>query len=346
MSSSLGINLRKLCRNSLRCSNSFRTSIRCISCMPIHSFRFLGCWRSRVEGQPISCPSWRDVWDSCCAIYRRTRHPDDAQHIPLHWSLKVSSKNITLGVPRLKEIINVPTNIKTPLTVYLEPEIAADSALAKNVQQELAHTSLRTVPATVEIWYDPNPTSTISEEAYSSFFAIPDEDVDSKLHLQSPWLLRLELDRAKMIDRKLSMQYVASRIAESFKTDLFVIWSEDNSERLVIRCRVLGSPDRHRRGRFLTTVGEHHAQFCQPSCVKGIKRVFLTQRDSINITEDGNIRVEKGKEWVLETDSVNLRTVMCTDGVDFTRTYSNSCVEIWELKPLARLSWRNYSVLL
>jgi DNA-directed RNA polymerase II subunit RPB1 len=160
----------------------------------------------------------------------------------------VSSKNVTLGVPRLKEIINVATNIKTPsLTVYLEPEIAADSALAKNVQQELAYTSLRTVTAAVEIWYDPNPTSTIIKEDamfVESFFGIPNEDVESKLHLQSPWLLRLELDHAMMIDRKLSMQYVAGRIAESFKTDLFVIWSEDNSEKLVIRCRVLGSPDK------------------------------------------------------------------------------------------------------
>jgi WD40 repeat protein len=79
----------------------------------------------------------------------------------------------------------------------LEPEIAADSPPAKNVQQELAHTSLCTVTAAIEIWYNPNPTSTIIEEDavfVESFFAIPDEDVESKLHLQSPWLLRLELD--------------------------------------------------------------------------------------------------------------------------------------------------------
>ncbi|EEB86935.1 hypothetical protein MPER_15938, partial [Moniliophthora perniciosa FA553] len=123
--------------------------------------------------------------------------------------------------------------------------------LAKNVQQELAYTSLRTVTAAVEIWYDPDPSSTIIEEDQlfvESFFAIPDEEVESKLHLQSPWLLRLELDRAKMIDRKLTMNYVASRIAESFKTDLFVIWSEDNSEKLVIRCRVLGGGDKEDDG--------------------------------------------------------------------------------------------------
>ena len=116
--------------------------------------------------------------------------------------------------------------------VYLEPEIAAGSALAKNVQQELAYTSLQTVTAVVEIWYDPNPASTIIEEDtvfVESFFAILDKDVESKFHQQSPWLLDLELGHAKMIDRKPSMQYVP---VESFKTDLFVIWSEDNLESL------------------------------------------------------------------------------------------------------------------
>lgn len=54
----------------------------------------------------------------------------------------VSSKNVTLYVPRLKEIINVAANIKTPsLTVYLQPEIAAVDTRAKSVQTELAYIS-------------------------------------------------------------------------------------------------------------------------------------------------------------------------------------------------------------
>jgi DNA-directed RNA polymerase II subunit RPB1 len=77
----------------------------------------------------------------------------------------VSSKNVTLGVPCLKEIINVATDIKTPsLSVYLVPELARDPVRAKNVKQELAYTSLRTVAAAVEIWYDPVPTATTIPE--------------------------------------------------------------------------------------------------------------------------------------------------------------------------------------
>ena len=51
-----------------------------------------------------------------------------------------------------------------------------------------------------------------------------------------------------MINRKLMLVYVAGRIAESFKTDLFIIWSEDNSEKLVIRRCVLGGGDKDEDG--------------------------------------------------------------------------------------------------
>lgn len=46
----------------------------------------------------------------------------------------VSSKNVTLGVPRLKEILNLLKNIKTPgLTVYITEENH------KNLDKEIAH---------------------------------------------------------------------------------------------------------------------------------------------------------------------------------------------------------------
>jgi len=113
-------------------------------------------------------------------------------------------------VSRGKEITNVATKIETPsLSVYLEPDITEESMLTKNVQKELTFTSLCTVTAAMEVWYDPNPSSTTNEEDavfVESFFAIPDDEIESKLHLQSPWLLRLELDRPKMIDCKLKME--------------------------------------------------------------------------------------------------------------------------------------------
>lgn len=77
-----------------------------------------------------------------------------------------------------------------------------------------------------------NLTSTTTEEDFHvCFFTIQDEEIECELHLQSPWLPWLVLDCAHMIVRKLMLAYVTSTIVESFKTSVFVIWIEDNSEK-------------------------------------------------------------------------------------------------------------------
>ena len=56
--------------------------------------------------------------------------------------------------------------------------------------------------------------------------------------------------------------------------------------------------------------------------------MFLLEYDEISIMEDGSIQ-KFAKEWVLETDGVDLKAVMCNDGLDCKRTFSNSCVEVF-----------------
>lgn len=252
----------------------------------------------------------------------------------------VSSKNVTLGVPRLKEIINVATNMKTPsLTVYLTAENAASRDLAKAIQTELAFTTLKTVTASTEIIFDPDPSATVIEEDrdfVEAFFAIPDEEVEANLHHQSPWLLRMELDRAKMLDKKLDMSYVASRIVEAFSTDLFVIWSEDNAEKLVIRCRTIQGDDKEdfdntEEDVFLRQVENNMLNSVSLRGVEGIRRVFMIEQDKVMINNAGlhTSKSDKILEWILETDGINLKKVLSVDGVDFTRTTSNSCPEIF-----------------
>ena len=77
----------------------------------------------------------------------------------------VSAKNVTLGVPRLTEIINIAKNIKTPsLEVHLHVQredgtwgACKDREQAKQIQCQLEYTTLRRVTEATEIHYDPDP---------------------------------------------------------------------------------------------------------------------------------------------------------------------------------------------
>ncbi|EDK37008.1 hypothetical protein PGUG_01105 [Meyerozyma guilliermondii ATCC 6260] len=248
----------------------------------------------------------------------------------------VSSKNVTLGVPRLKEILNVAKNIKTPaLTVYLEKDIAADIEKAKVVQSAIEHTTLKNVTASTEIFYDPDPRSTVLEEDYDTveaYFAIPDEKVEESIEKQSPWLLRLELDRAKMLDKQLTMAQVAEKISQNFGEDLFVIWSDDTADKLIIRCRVVRDPKSldedvdAEEDQILKRIEAHMLESISLRGIQGITRVFMMQHKLSLPDETGEFK--QGQEWVLETDGVNLADVMAVPGVDAKRTYSNNFIEI------------------
>lgn len=59
----------------------------------------------------------------------------------------------------------------------------------------------------------------------------------------SPWLLRIELDRKRMTDKKLTMEQIAEKINAGFGDDLNCIFNDDNAEKLVLRIRIMNSDD-------------------------------------------------------------------------------------------------------
>ena len=105
----------------------------------------------------------------------------------------VSSKNVTLGVPRLKEIINISKKPKAPsLTVFLTGAAARDAEKAKNVLCRLEHTTLRKVTANTAIYYDPFPQNTvIAEDQVGAVDFLQTSAQDTALYLLGNYLLLL-----------------------------------------------------------------------------------------------------------------------------------------------------------
>lgn len=246
----------------------------------------------------------------------------------------VASKSVTGGVPRLKEIINVAVNIRTPaLNVYLEPEYSKTEEDAHQIMRKLTYTRLRDITATVEIFYDPKLDSTDIEEDkdfVDAFFAIPDEDI--RLELHSPWLLRLELDRAKVLEGGYEMSQIVDAIAETVGKDVFVIHSEDNAPKLVIRIRVVAEKEDEEllgdEDMFLKRIEGTLLDQVELGGITGITRVFISEGKQVVVSQNGEYDQEK--EWFLETDGINLKEVMAVDGVNAFRTYSNNCYEVYE----------------
>ncbi|KAJ1914006.1 DNA-directed RNA polymerase II core subunit rpo21 [Mycoemilia scoparia] len=253
----------------------------------------------------------------------------------------VSSKNVTLGVPRLKEIINVATNIKTPsLSIYLTDDVNNNADRAKEVIASIEHTTLEQVTAATEIWYDPDVQDTIIEEDQDmvrTYFELP--EVEIPIEALSPWLLRLEINRNAFLDKNLTMEEISLKLREIFGNELAIIVSDQNLAKPVIRIRVVdtegGKADDDDEGRdieedvFLRRIESHLLNSVTLRGINGIKRCYLiTIENAPFINDEG--KFDRKKEWLIETAGINLKEVLWRDFIDYTRTYSNHPVEILE----------------
>jgi DNA-directed RNA polymerase II subunit RPB1 len=288
----------------------------------------------------------------------------------------VGSKNVTLGVPRLREIINVAKNVKTPsTTVYLDREIARSDSLTKSIQSELEHTTLLSVTMFSQIIYDPDPlTSIVVADAdwVEEYFELPEDDSFDSTRC-SPWLLRIVLDPKVLIDKKLSMRDIGSRIVDFYGGDIQCIYTDDNAEELVLRIRILkdaieamnglsggggtttetikdyGSfktdemsdddDDDEKKETLIFDSGDfgllkkmEHQLLNEVSLkgIVGIKKVYMRE-ENVNRYNVETGKFEKSKEWILDTDGINLNQILSIDGVNAELTVSNDIVEILQV---------------
>jgi len=254
----------------------------------------------------------------------------------------VSSKNVTLGVPRLKEILNVATNIKTPsMTIYQEEGKTGDQASCKVLRSMVEHTTLRSVTQTTEIYYDPDVQSTVIDsdvDMVESYFIIPEENSDDPA-MQSKWLLRIVLGRRRLLDKGLTVQDVALRIKQSYQKDLAIVFSDNNADEQVIRVRMMNQnkdeDDDYEEDVMLKRLEAHMLDTLTLRGVPGIDRAFINHKERLRIGEDDQLLMKKDdplcKEWFLDTSGVALSAVLTIPGIDPYRTYSNSFIEVFQV---------------
>ncbi|KAF2091211.1 putative DNA-dependent RNA polymerase II largest subunit [Saccharata proteae CBS 121410] len=253
----------------------------------------------------------------------------------------VSAKNVTLGVPRLKEILNVAKNIKTPtMTVYHEdcPGKSQDEqrVLIKELRSRVEHTTLRSLAEKVELYYDPEIDTTVIEEDQAmvdSYLIMPDDPEHSK---KSAWLLRISLNHRKLLDMETTVDRVTARINDDYHNNLDVMCSDANSNNPVIRIRLLHSGDGKDDDAdssddeyLLKSLEDKLLDDLTISGVPGVHRAFIDSQNVRRTMPDGSItKNSEYQEWFLNTTGTSFARTLAVQGVDAKRTTTNDFFEI------------------
>lgn len=280
----------------------------------------------------------------------------------------ISAKNVTLGVPRLNELLNIGKNIKTPSCIIYTHELPAEAfaefnhldndkkqkaiqekrrKAALSVVPSIEYTCLGDIVARTEIHYDPDPRHTVipEDEDIIEIYADMDKylfDLGVRPEDLSPWVLRIVLNEdsllAKVAD-DYNLDQIADRITEFYGASSVYVQSNDinNRENLTIRIRLMPDPTRVSDGADDEgSQGDYdlllrmQRQLLDELHLFGVPRIkkVYITKKAMKVWNDAS-GFETHDGFVLETDGTNLADVLVLPEVDFTRTVTNDIIEMF-----------------
>jgi DNA-directed RNA polymerase II subunit RPB1 len=257
-----------------------------------------------------------------------------------HFAGVASKSNVTRGVPRIEEILSLSANPKNPsVTIYLKEVDESNKERAHHFMNRIEHTKLSDILKKVEIIFDPNNESVPKDRAFirrnQEFDELLADCVTVEQAIDTPWVIRLELNEEEMLRKRLTMDDVNLAIKQSGIDMMQCIYSDYNEEELVFRIRPIDPKKVKNKNRsvfynmdYVYNLKEVQAKLLNV-VLRGVKNIPKVNIRTIKNNVAWNQGNYENKEiWVLDTIGTNLLDLLGFEGIDATRTFSNDIKEM------------------
>ena len=267
-----------------------------------------------------------------------------------HVSGTDAAVNATSGVPRLKELLSVSKNIKTPtMTIYLKDDVSKilkeDNIDETKIEQ--AKFSVLGIKTNIEvirlcniidkseIYWDNGTLTNIPDDKnfvsiYNLFKNQYSDDEKSNL------VLRLLINKEKLLMYDLKMIDIYTSINNHYNKFINCVFSDDNSNQCIMRITLnINNPlmsqiyETEDHITILKAVEYNIVYNMLIKGVKGIKKVSLAKTQIVEYSLDER-KFNNYTEWSLNTDGTNMKDIFKNKNIKFEKTCSNDIREIYE----------------
>lgn len=268
-----------------------------------------------------------------------------------HYSGVSAKSQTTTGVPRLKELLTISKNLKTPsLNVFLKEPFADNMKLAKKVSNNITLCSVQDILSEIQLFYEIR-----DEDGNIQLYHEEDREIlEAYEHYQTPeqkqvcadksrWVIRIILNKSKMNQRNINMFDIYQKISSDLETvsDMSeCVYSDDNADNLLFRIQIYtekNEPDLTDNERVNNNLYLKVKKFYKnvgKIAIKGLSNITGSYLDQTKVyalnPEDGSFKKTKN-QWNISTDGSNLADIINILEIDGLKTVSNNINEIYEL---------------
>jgi len=251
-----------------------------------------------------------------------------------HLSGVSSASKAVRGVPRLEELTRVTKNVKAPsMSIFVKKEYSQNKEKCMEIKNKLEISTFKDIVKISRIYYDPDDFNTSIEDDKRLANLYSEYDFEGQCDRKlSPWLLRMELDKAKMLDQGLTMIDLHHTLFDQYQTRISCMFSDDNAGDLIFRIKIYEDTVESNSD-MLTELKALESTVMDNIILKGIEKinkVELVKKEGL-VYNDTTKVFEKEYEWFMDSAGTNLIEVLGNPYVDATRTVSNDVNEIYAI---------------
>mgnify|MGYP000149051844 CR=1 FL=1 len=267
----------------------------------------------------------------------------------------IASMSATVqGVPRMKELLSVSKNPKTPqMVIYLTSEYMSSKDMAHKIASHIKYTTLGDTRGRINVYYDPNPTA---KGGHMESDNIKNINFNSK-HIQTdinalPWLMRIELDREKMLEKEVTLLEIKSKFLSWWEkrfndtkvikgeekkvlnkiNQLTILSNSDNDKQPVLHLR-FNVKDGEKDKFNMNTVDNFIDLIVDKFKLKGLNSIIdipAIQEERLLTINNETGNEDKLTQYVIYATGVNLLDIRYFNGVDLNKTITNNIMDVYE----------------
>ena len=221
----------------------------------------------------------------------------------------IGTKNVTLGVPRLKEIINVSKNIKCPSMILpLKSEYNTKDS-AEKIAAEMEYTKLHSLIKSFRVVQDN------TSEHSSMYFGIPDES--SSDYSLCDTVIKYTIDVEALRQKKLNILDLSITLMQQYPDQIKICHNNENCDEVVLDIHIIKQDgfENINVNRYIRVMSHRIQHECIIQGNIEIKKTYIS---------------EDNDQFYIETDGTNIDQLMNNPYFDYTNIKTNDIMDVYE----------------
>lgn len=261
---------------------------------------------------------------------------------------------VTQGVPRIKELLSLTKNLKTPqMVIFAVKEFMGDRDMVNKIASNIEYTTLENIRKNVTVYFDPNPKKKGGSIELDNITNVYHTHNIGKNSCQPdiknlPLLIRIEIDREKMFEKEITLLDIKSKFCNAWEMRFVEANAMRKEKKSVLdkitQCAILSNTDNdvqpviHIRFEMseysITAINDFIDYVVDKFKLKGIqsiKKISTIAEERVLVFDGENHDVDKKNQYVIYTSGVNMYDIRYINGIDIYKTICNDVMEIYEI---------------